>query len=100
VQERIVRKRQAAQSWLDDLERRVDAKENPHQLAKALEHEPPFLPDSEKERLARLRQEVAEMLEEDAEGQVIRYFKQIRDRKRQWELLQRLMNLVSMTEEP
>jgi len=100
VEERIRRKIGAAQSWLDDLERRVDAKENPHQLAKALEHEPPFLPDSEKERLARLRQQVQEMLEEDAEGQVIRYFKQIRDRKRQWELLQRLMNLVSMTEEP
>jgi hypothetical protein len=100
VQERIVRKRQAAQSWLDDLERRIAAKENPHQLAKALEQEQPFLPDSEKERLARLRQEVAEMLEADAEGQVIRYFKQIRDRKRQWELLQRLMDLVSGTEEP
>jgi hypothetical protein len=93
------RKTESERSKLNDLERRIQARENPHQLAKALQLiELHFLSEADKERLARLQQKIQEMLEEDAEGQVIRYFSQIRDPQRRWALLQRLMNFVDVTE--
>lgn len=97
-----------ALAWLDDLERDLEQlKEGGsrrqgtdtklQEFLERLKNPPLFLPSEARERLGRCQGEVHQLVDQNQSLQVELHFKQIANRQRQLECLERLQQLVSET---
>lgn len=85
---------QKAKSWLSSLEKDFSDFQDAFQIQQKLQDPPPFLPESEYDRLSELRARVDKRVEEDAEGQIVQHFQRIGDPERQRAIVERLNEII------
>lgn len=107
LKQEATKQRQQAMTWLENREEDLDRLKDDSQggingshleeLMERLEKPPAFLLPEAQGRYTRCSQEVLQLADQDKVGQVERHFKQIADRQKRLECLERLRQLV---EEP
>ena len=85
---------QEAKRWLENIEYQYKRKESLYRIKDSLGNPPSFLPGEERTRVAQLRQEIQQSLDQDIIGQIEERFCKITDPAKRQLCIERLQKLI------